>query len=253
MDDMESIKTPRESQEDHRVYMEEIPRIREIYIRCDEKLTYLGKIAKNVFKIMTNIVLEITEVNDQLYGLYDIENNEKPEIMVNQWIKREEICEFLNKWKKVEQNQMYCFYKYWLLNMKYEHQDCLAILDIFIRYDIVYNKYQKIMQQYDKQKKKKNKNNDNKDGMNDVIHDEQNDIDDDDDNKYNDNKDIDEESKRKIKGIKMLLDTVCKIILKEQMTKLWEKKADNFNDQVEQFRQKYIKYSLHNGDSDDFV
>ena len=55
---------------------------------------------------MTKIVTEINTVNEELYGLYDIENNERPEMMENQWIQRTEICEFINQWKKVEQNNV---------------------------------------------------------------------------------------------------------------------------------------------------
>eukprot|EP01084_Bolivina_argentea_P172382 298606_1 len=146
---------------DHTIYMEEIPRVREVYMRCDEKFSSMEKIAKNIFKIMSNIVLEISTMNEELYGLYDIENNEKPESMQNQWQKRVEICEFIGKWKECEQNQMYCFYKYFLLALKYEHQDCLAILDIFVRYDIVFNKYKKLTNIKLKQKNNNNNNNNN--------------------------------------------------------------------------------------------
>ena len=254
--DFDDIETPRESAEDHRVYMEEIPRVREVYIRCDEKFASMDKITKNIFKIMTNVVTEINTVNEELYGLYDIENNEKPQTMENQWLKREEVCSFLTKWKKVEQNGMYCFYKYWLLNMKYEHQDCLAILDIFTRYDIVYNKYKRVWKEYEKLKKQvgKRKHNvsvvveeseDKKEVIDDVVHDDQ-DQDKDEDKDKGDG--IDEETKMKMKNIKTLLDTVCKVILREQIPKLWEKRANDFNDQIDKFREKYQMYTL--GDDD---
>eukprot|EP00486_Rosalina_sp_Unknown_P006537 CAMPEP_0201567548 /NCGR_PEP_ID=MMETSP0190_2-20130828/8079_1 /ASSEMBLY_ACC=CAM_ASM_000263 /TAXON_ID=37353 /ORGANISM="Rosalina sp." /LENGTH=101 /DNA_ID=CAMNT_0047987659 /DNA_START=761 /DNA_END=1066 /DNA_ORIENTATION=- len=59
---------------------------------------------------------------------------------------------------------------------------------------------------------------------------------------------MDEEMKMKMKSIKTLLDVVCNIILKEQIPKLWEKRANDFNHSIDQFREKYMMYTL--GDDD---
>merc|ERR1712048_512959 len=115
----------------------------------------MHKIAQNIFKRMTSVVLEINTVNEELYGLGDIEKNEQPEIMMNEWQQREEMGAFMDKWKRFEQNELCCFYKYWCLNLKYAHWDAMAVLDMFTRYDIVYNKCKKIMKS--KQKSEENK------------------------------------------------------------------------------------------------
>jgi len=235
-----------ENEADRNVYMEQIPRIREVYMRCDEKFVAMNKMAQNIHKIFTNIVTEINTLNDQLYGLYDIEKNEKPEIMKNELMEKEEICSFITKWKTFEQNQMYCYYKYWLLNLKYEHQDCLAILDVFVRYDIVYNKYKKIKDEITNSQTSKDWKHDNNENRRGVQ------VEESDEKKEDGIKcDVKEEDliKDKIKNIKFLLDAVCKIILKEQIPKLWNKKAEYFNKQMKQFSNKVVQYSL----DDNFV
>ena len=192
---------------DDSIYMEQIPRIREVYMRCDEQYACLNKRAQNIFKTMTSIVFEINCLNEELFGLRDIEKNDKPKSMINEWQQREDIGAFMEKWKLFEQNKLYCFYKYWCLNLKYEHLDCLAVLDVFIRYDIVYNKCKKLM----KAQQKVNNNDDGKE---------------------------DEELNEKVENIKHLLNTVCCIILKKQISKLWMDKIDGFNKEMERFGNK---------------
>eukprot|EP01083_Nonionella_stella_P065923 173134_1 len=203
--------------EDAKVYLEQIPRIREAYMRCNERFILMNKIAKNVFKTMTQIVLEINTINEELYGLYDIERKEKPDEVKGKWDNKVQINAFMNKWKQCKQHQMYCFYKYFVLNLKYEHMDCLAVLDVFARYDIVYNKYKKLVNERQRNQHKYPR--------------------------YE--LDPEQDQMKKIKRIKSLLNVVCAIILKEQIPKLWETKVDHFNAQIQQFQDRISEYTLN--------
>eukprot|EP01083_Nonionella_stella_P316686 1149579_1 len=203
--------------EDAKVYLEQIPRIREVYMRCNERFILMNKIAKNVFKTMTQIVLEINTINEELYGLYDIERKEIPDEVKGKWDKKVQINAFMNKWKQCKQHQMYCFYKYFVLNLKYEHMDCLAVLDVFARYDIVYNKYKKLVNERQRNQHKYPR--------------------------YE--LDPEQDQMKKIKRIRSLLNVVCAIILKEQIPKLWETKVDHFNAQIQQFQARISEYTLN--------
>jgi len=265
------LTSPRETDEEHKLYMEEIPRIREIYMRCDEKFDRIAKTARSIFQIMTHIVTEISALNEHLYGLQDIEKKERPQCMVNEWIQREEVCAFVTQWRKVEQNAMYCWYKYWLLNLKYEHQDCLAILDIFVRWDFVFGKYKRLMTYYAKKKQEQQTQatvpglaallgTGGGGGGVTVEQDEEEKPDDEDAKKEQEEVGKEDQAQQvqqqggseqrkvddraEIAEIKTLLQVVCKLIIHEQMPKLWEMKAQRFNANVEEFRMRFVQYSL---------
>lgn len=280
--------------DDHRVYMEEIPRIREVYIRCNERLDGIHKVALNVFKSMTEITVEIQTMNEELYGLHDIETTEKPQKM-KVMESRFDINEFMEYWKSMEQNQMYCFFKFWTLGMRYELQDCEAVLDIFGRYDAVFGKYKKVMTEGLKslnsksgmsgrergrsyvnglrdrfkngiehglkyggngREQKVEEKEDTKGGVTvDVVHDTDDDekleVEPETENGHGNGKDEKEETVKnelspedKMKDIRTLLNTVCKVILKEQVPLLWEKRANTFNERVSQFVLKYTQCGI---------
>merc|ERR1712048_398927 len=110
---------------------------------------------------------------------------------------------FMDKWKRFEQNELCCFYKYWCLNLKYAHWDAMAVLDMFTRYDIVYNKCKKLL-------KSKQKSEENKEAT-----------------------EEDADLNEKVRNIQILLNTVCRIILEGQIPTLWNENIQNFNRQME--------------------
>ena len=208
---------------------------------------------------------------------------------------RFEINEFMDCWKSMEQNQMYCFFKFWTLGMRHELHDCEAVLDLFARYDAVFGKYKKVMTEglksvtsksgksgrsYVNGLKDRFKNGiesglkyggngreqkvEEREETVDVVHDT------DDDEKAemekgtvtrdgngmpSENGNIGKDEKQemvkhglsareKMKDIRILLNTVCKVILKEQVPLLWGNRADTFNEQLSQFVLKYTQKGL---------
>ena len=135
------------SENEDDVYQLDIPRVREFFLRCDERLTQLNKICNNLFQIFVHISDELGVFNGSLNELYDAEYNDKPTLMLNKCQDRHNIRDFMNKWKEFEDCQMNNFYKYFLLSLRYEHEDIKSILESFKRYDVIYNKYKKTKQQ----------------------------------------------------------------------------------------------------------
>ena len=172
----------------------DIPRLREFFIRCDEKFTSLNKISINLFKIFTNITQELNIFNQLLLELYDSEYNDKPQFMLNAKCKeRFDIKDFMISWKNFSQLQMNCYYKYFLLILRYEAEDIKSILDTFKRYDNIKIKYKKTKINLKKLK-----------------------------DKYPE-KDYSQQEDNLI-NTQNLLDLICKIILIHQTPKLWNKK-----------------------------
>ena len=166
----------------------------------------LCKVSSHLCRIFSNISTELSEFNQELNGLYDAESYDKPTVLVKACNDREDIRGFMSKWKQMSETQLNCFYKYFLLNLRYEQEDIKAILDQFKRYDVVYNKFKKsraflkkITEKYPERDYSAN-----------------------------------EQGLRETKG---LLDTICKIILVKQTPTLWNAKIKTYNDAV----QKYIQ------------
>lgn len=130
--------------DDQRVYMEEMPRIREVYIRCSERLGAVNKVGQSVFKLLTQIAAEVQTMKEELYGLHDIEATEVPMCMEQQLQRRVQVDGFMDRWKSVEQNAARCFFKYWTLGMRHEAQDVEAVLDVFARYDALFGRFKKV-------------------------------------------------------------------------------------------------------------
>merc|ERR1712130_50657 len=167
----------------------------------------------NLFKIFSHIAEELNVFNQELNGLYDAEYNERPHFMTNECQERYNIRDHTNKWKEMEELNMNCFYKYFLLNIRYEHEDVKAILDQFKRYDIIYNKFKKNRYSLKKLKEKKP------------------------DQNY-------EENERALIETKNLLDIICKIILINQTPKLWNQKIKNYNQSIEKYIQSITENPL---------
>ena len=186
------------------LYLLDIPRVREFFTRCDERFTHLNKVCNHCFEIFSKICGELTVFNETLNGLYEAEYNEKPTLMINSCQERFNIRDFMNNWKEFEDCQMNNFYKYFLLSLRYEHEDIKSILDSFKRYDIIYNKYKKLKISLSKQKEK-----------------------------YPDKDYSDLENS--LNETKNLLDLICKIILINQTPKLWNKKIENYNKAIQSY------------------
>merc|ERR1711860_72390 len=54
-----------------------------------------------------------------------------------------------------------------------------------------------------------------------------------------------EDTTRKMKEVRALLNTVCKVILQLQVPLLWEERARSFNDRAAQFSSTYSKVALN--------
>eukprot|EP01084_Bolivina_argentea_P231017 389702_1 len=191
-------------QSNENTYQLDIPRVREFFMRCDERLSVLNKICLNLFGMFVQIKEELNVFGTTLNGLYDAEYNDRPVVMMDECLERHNIRGFINKWAEIEEAQTCAFYQSFLLNLRYEHEDVKAILDQFTRYDAVYNKYKK-------QKASLNKLND----------------------KYPDKNHT--ECEDKLNQIKTLLDKICCIILINQTPALWSKKIKSYNKAVQQY------------------
>eukprot|EP01084_Bolivina_argentea_P234072 394085_1 len=195
------------------IYQLDMPRVREFFMRCDERFVSLNKISNNLFKIMANISSELNTLYDGLNELYETESFDQPTIIKTHCQQRYDIRDFMNKWKELEESQMNSFYKYFLLHLRYEHEDIKSILDGFKRYDNIYNRYKKQKQSLKKQTEK-----------------------------YPD-KDYTVQQTQ-LNEIKSLLDLICKIILINDTPKLWNKKINNYNKAINHYIQNVTTKTL---------
>merc|ERR1712228_123778 len=125
------------------LYQLDMPRIREFFMRCDERFVSLCKVCGNLYRIFSHITEELSVFNQELNGLYEAESYDKPKVLAASCNEREDIRGFMAKWKQMSETQMNCYYKHFLLSLRYEQEDVKAILDQFKRYDAVYSKYKK--------------------------------------------------------------------------------------------------------------
>ena len=237
----------------HKVYVEEIPRVREVYLRCEEQLCVLEKRARSVFEVRQHIVSELAAMREALYGRQELERSERPRSMANEWQRRLEVDGFVGEWRRAEQTQMYCFYKFWALALHLEHLDVVAALDVFDRFDVAHAKFRKVRVEYAKALKAGRGKGDGKGGGVEVVEE---------DEEEEDGKQSEEASqtvetgagaggtndedavKQRLRDSKALLDTLCTVILKQQVPTMWQQRVEHFQRQVQRFCEKYTAISL---------
>eukprot|EP00483_Globobulimina_turgida_P009253 UN09272 len=83
-----------------------MPRVREFFMRCDERFGQLNKVANNLFRIMANISLELDVLYEGLNELHDAELQDRPTVIQTKCQRRYDIRNFMDKWKELEECQM---------------------------------------------------------------------------------------------------------------------------------------------------
>ena len=81
-------------------------------------------------------------LNVCLGDLYDAESMDRPQCMA-QSDRRFDVRQFQEQWRQSRYLQSNAFYKYFVLRLRYEHEDIKAVLDSFRRYDAVHEKFKK--------------------------------------------------------------------------------------------------------------
>lgn len=105
----------------HLLTISSMPRIREFFMRCDERLEALNKMAASLFKVFANISDELNVLNQFLSDLYDGESMDRPQCM-SSCTERIDIRQFQEEWRHSVHLQANSFYKYFLLRLRYEHE-----------------------------------------------------------------------------------------------------------------------------------
>ena len=105
-----------------------MPRVREFFMRCDERLAALNKTATTLFKSFANISDELNVLNQCLGDLYDAESMDRPQCM-SSCSERFDVRQFQEEWRQSTYLQTNSFYKYFLLRLRYEHE--VRISNIF--------------------------------------------------------------------------------------------------------------------------
>merc|ERR1711933_256207 len=166
----------------------------------------LCKTSAHLYGIFVHMGNELTVFNQELNTLYEAESYDKPLIVEQSCNERSDIRGFCGKWRQMSETQMNCFYKYFLLTLRYEQEDIKAILEQFKKYDTVYQKYKK-SRAFLKKISEKYPERD-----------------------YSANE-------QSLSETKSLLDIICKIILVKQTPNLWNAKVEKYNDAVQQYIQ----------------
>mmetsp|Transcript_6028 Transcript_6028/g.9573 ORF Transcript_6028/g.9573 Transcript_6028/m.9573 type:complete len:464 (-) Transcript_6028:103-1494(-) len=182
----------------NKLYQLDMPRVREYFMRCEERLSVLILKCQSLFKAFSAVSTELATVNTDLNALYEAEYNEQPMLVLNRGQERFNVRQFMNDWKETAETQTTCVYKYVLLALRYEHEDIVSILDTFKRYDHIYGRYKTSKRNLNRQREK-----------------------------YPD-KDYTKEH-HVLSETQDLLNLICKIIIVNQTPQVWQTKIDAYN------------------------
>lgn len=178
--------------------------------KVDEQMSVLDKSAQRLFKHLNFVSKEMSSFTEAFDGLYSAESNYPYKATAE----RLDVRDQFKLWSSFQTKQTDCYYDNFFRALRYEQEDVKALLELFKYHNDLYTKrYQKVCKSIEKWQEMETN------GV-ELKPDKQR------------QKENDFETR---KHIKLLLDIVTKIILRNEIVLIWNNKTAAFRDRIQAF------------------
>ena len=197
-------------EEEENIHENDIPNLVEFLTKIDNQMTLLNKSAIRLFKHLNFVNKEMQLFEQSFDGLYSAESN----YPYKATSERLDVRKQFKLWSSYQTKQTDSYYDNFFRSLRYEHEDIKSLLELFKYHDDLYNKrYKKVCKSIEKWQEMETNGVELKPNQ-----DRQKNTD------YTNRKQL-----------KLLLNIVTKIILKNEIILIWNNKTSAWRDKIQQF------------------